>query len=192
MAGKSIDLAPAATVGNDGIVVTTNTVDVSSVATVNDDARHADGNWTVRTTDVGDSFDAAPRLVRFARSRWIHNFGEGRTRSKEDTSEHTATALVNAQSIVLQGFHVTEPIVNNFMFEESAESDLTNARAIHGTPDHSSVNNWQAVERFMANLSVAWTDRRDQIIVGEIKRTERGRHTRRRRARIRNILRCPH
>ena len=55
--------------------------------------------------------------------------------------------------------------MNNFMFEESAESDLTNARAIHGTPDHSSVN--QAVERFMANLSVAWTERRDQIIVGE-------------------------
>jgi len=95
------------------------------------------------------------------------SFDEVRTLSTEDTSGHTATALVNAQSIVIQGFQVTEPIMVNFMFEESVELDLTNVRAIHGTHDHSSGNHGQAVERFMANLGVAWTDRGDQIIVGE-------------------------
>ena len=70
-------------------------------------------------------------------------------------------------SFDVQGFHVTEPIASNFTFEASAESDLTNARAIPSTHDHSSGNHGQAVERFMANLSVAWTDRDDQVIVGE-------------------------
>ena len=185
---EPINLAIAA--GTDETAVTMSTANVLSDSTINDGTLLADGSRSLQTTDVGYRFDVDQDQIDLIDYAEFTSFDEVRTRSTEDTSEHTATALVNAQSIVLQGFHVTEPIVNNFMFEESAESDLTNARAIHGTPDHSSVN--QAVERFMANLSVAWTERRDQIIVGESNGQSAGRHTRRRRARIRNILRCPH
>ena len=162
---EPINLAIAA--GTDETAVTMSTANVLSDSTINDGTLLADGSRSLQTTDVGYRFDVNQDQIDLIDYARFTSFDEVRTRSTEDTSEHIATALVNAQSIVLQGFHVTEPIVNNFMFEESAESDLTNARAIHGTPDHSSVNNWQAVERFMANLSVAWTDRRDQIIVGE-------------------------
>ena len=56
-AGDSIDLALAATAGSDGIVVTTNTADVSSVATVSDSALVADGSWNQQTIDKYISFD---------------------------------------------------------------------------------------------------------------------------------------
>jgi hypothetical protein len=125
-----------------------------------------------------------------AASAWFTSFDEVRTRSTESTSGHAATAPVNAQSIELRGFHVAEQIVSNFSFEENAELGLTNARAMHATHDHFSANHEQAVERLMANLGVAWAARGDPTIVGEA-----GEHsvaaTRHRRARIRNILRCP-
>jgi hypothetical protein len=77
---------------------------------------------------VGYRFDVDQDQIDLIDYARFTSFDEAWTRSTEDTSGHTATALVNSQSIVLQGFLLTEPIVNNFTFEEIAESDLTNAR----------------------------------------------------------------
>jgi VCBS repeat-containing protein len=118
VAGESIDLAPAATAGNDGIVVTTNTVDVSSVATVNDDARHADGNWTVRTTDVGDSFDAARDWFDLPGHAGF-TFGEGRSYATEDTRGDAVITLANGQSIEPNSGHVSAAAENNFAFGQT-------------------------------------------------------------------------
>jgi VCBS repeat-containing protein len=163
--GEPIDLAIAA--GTDESAVTISAANVLCDSTVNDGTLPANGTRSLQTTDEGHSFDVDQDQINLIDYAKFASFDEVRTDSTENTGGHPATTLVNAQSIVLQGFHVTEPIASNFAFEASAESGLTNAGAIPGTHDHSSGNHGQAVERFMANLGVAWTDRDDQIIVGE-------------------------
>jgi len=158
--GEPIDLAVAA--GTDENAVTISAANVLSDSTINDGTLPANGSRSLQTTDVGYSFDVDQDQIDLIDYAKFASFDEVRTHSTENTGGHPATALVNAQSIVLQGFHVTEPIASNFTFEASAESDLTNARAIPSTHDHSSGNHGQAVERFMANLTVAWTDLDDQ------------------------------
>ena len=158
--GEPIDLAVAA--GTDESAVTTIAANVLSNSTVDDGTLPANGSRSLQTTDVGYSFDVDQDQIDLIDYAKFASFDEVRTHSTENTGGHPATALVNAQSIVLQGFHVTEPIASNFTFEASAESDPTNARAIPSTHDYSSGNHGQAVERFMANLTVAWTDLDDQ------------------------------
>ena len=180
--GEPINLAIAA--GTDETAVTMSAANVLSDSTVNDGTLLADGSRSLQTTDVGYRFDVDQDQIDLIDYARFTSFDEVRTRSTEDTSGHTATALVNAQSIVLQGFHVTEPIVSNFMFEESAELDLTNVRAIHGTHDHSSGNHGQAVETIYGEFGRRVDRPRRPDNRWRIKRTERGRHTRCRRARI--------
>ena len=86
----------------------------------NDGTLLADGNVSLQTTIAGYSFDADQDHVELNDYARFTSFDEVRAHSPEGTGGHAATALVNAQPIVPPGFHVTEPIVSNFAFEESA------------------------------------------------------------------------
>jgi len=129
VAGESIDLALAATVGNDGIVVTTNTADVSSVSTVSDTALIADGSWTLQTTDECFSFGAARDRIDSIDYAGFTSFGEGRSHSTEDTNGDAAITLANGQSIEPNRVHVTAPVENNFAFGQTSVLQLIE----HGT-----------------------------------------------------------
>ena len=154
VAGEPINLELAATAENDGTVVTMTIADVPSDWTVNDGALLADGNWTLQTTDVGYSFDAAPDQVDLIGCARFTSFGEVRTHSTEDTNGNAVPtedtdgnaviALANGQSIVPQRVHVTALTENNFAFDHTPEPDNAGAMAIGdgaAMPLSSTINN---------------------------------------------------
>jgi VCBS repeat-containing protein len=128
VAGDSIDLALAATVGNDGIVVTTNTADVSSVSTVDDGALIAAGNWTPQTTAVGGGFDAGRDWFDLPGHAGF-TFGEGRSLATEDANGDAVITLANGQSIEPNRVHVATAAENNFAFGQAPVPQPTE----HGT-----------------------------------------------------------
>jgi hypothetical protein len=118
VAGESIDLALAATAGSDGIAnATTNAADASSLATVSDSARLADGNSTLHTADRHISLDAGrdgfdlPGHAGFA-------FGEGRSGAIEHSNDEAVITLANRQSIEPSSVHVMGTAANSFVFDQ--------------------------------------------------------------------------
>ncbi len=102
VAGEPINLALAATADNDAAVVTMTIADLSSDWTVKDGALLADGNWTVQTSDVGYSFDAARDQVELIDYARFTSSDEVQTHSTECTNDDAVITLASGQSIELQ------------------------------------------------------------------------------------------
>jgi hypothetical protein len=121
--GDSIDLALAATAGSDGVVVTTNAADGSSLATVSDSALVADGNSTLHTADMYFSLDAGRDWFDLPGHAGF-SFGEGRSDATEDTNDGAVIALANGQSIEPSRVHVMAAAENNFAFGQTPVPQL--------------------------------------------------------------------
>jgi hypothetical protein len=135
-AGDPIDLA--ATPQNDATIVTTTTADVSSDATVSNNALFADLNWTAQTTSIGDSFDAAPNQIDSVDDAKFANFDESGTASSEYMVDDAMMTPPSGLSIELPQVAVTALTQTSFalyqkpVFDSADLMTIGRGSAMHG------------------------------------------------------------
>ena len=118
VAGESLDLALAATAGSDGIAVTANTADVSSLSTVSDSALVADGSRTHQTTDKDFSFDAGRDWFDLPGHAGF-TFSEGQSDAIENTNDDAVITLANGPPIEPNRVHGMGAPENSFVFGQT-------------------------------------------------------------------------
>jgi hypothetical protein len=137
-ASEPIDLV--ATTHNDATIVTMDTVDVSSDATVSKDALSAD--WSAQTISIGDSFDATRDSIDSIDHAKFANFDEGPTFSTGNSVDDAVMTPPSGQSTEPPHVAVTTPMQTSFASDQKPVFDSAEALPI----DHGAVMNRPTVE----------------------------------------------
>jgi FecR protein/Peptidase M10 serralysin C terminal/Bacterial Ig-like domain (group 3) len=139
-ASDPIDLA--ATTQDDVTVVTTNTADVSSDATVSKGTLFVDSSWTAQTANIGDSFDATRDHTDSIDYAKFVGFDEGPTLSTGNSVDDAVTTLPSGQSTEPLHVAVTAPMQTSFTSDQKPVFESADAVPI----DHGAVMHGPALE----------------------------------------------